>query len=142
MSPAETLFYFDPKRDDPRPAESTPQVVAPLPAPVPQGTGPGGTGGPVGMGRDGIDGMEAPPEELRAGRRGDWEPEFRLRRQMGKLLMEQYDAVKQLLRENEKEVHDLARALAERGELEASDVQRILNGKLPGRTNGAAPLPP
>jgi hypothetical protein len=90
----------------------------------------------------GIDGAEAPPEELRSGRRGDWEPEFRLRRQMGKLLMEQYDSVKRLLRENEKEVHDLARALAERGELEAADVRRILNGKLPSRAPQAAPEPP
>ena len=138
MSPAETLFYFDPDRDDPLPAESTPQPVAPVPAPVAGGAGPGGPGGPGGIWRDGA---EAPPEELRTGRRGEWEPEFRLRRQMGKLLMEQYEAVKRLLRDNEQEVHDLARALAERGELEAADVRRILNGKLQPRTRDTAPLP-
>ncbi len=142
MSPAETLFYFDPDRDDPLPAESTPQPVGPMPAPVPQGAGPDGAGGSGGTNGTVRDDAEAPPEELRTGRRGEWEPEFRLRRQMGKLLMEQYDAVKQLLRENEKEVHDLARALAERGELEAADVRRILNGKLPPRTGEAAPFPP
>jgi ATP-dependent Zn protease len=140
MSPAETLFYFDPERDDPLPSESTPQPVGAIPAPVPQGAGPDGPGGSGGLG--GIDGAEAPPEELRSRRRGDWEPEFRLRRQMGKLLMEQYDSVKRLLRENEKEVHDLARALAERGELEAADVRRILNGKLPSRAPQAALEPP
>jgi hypothetical protein len=42
--------------------------------------------------------------------------------------------VKRLLQEYEDEVHKLARALAEKGELEAQDVARILNGKLPART--------
>jgi ATP-dependent Zn protease len=67
----------------------------------------------------------------------------RTRREVDSLLREQYDAVKILLRENEVEVHRLARALAEKGELEADDVRRILNGKLPPRSldSAQAPLP-
>jgi ATP-dependent Zn protease len=139
LSPAETLFYVDPDRDDPLPAESHGQPVGPILAPVPQGAGPDGPGGVKNLG---LDGMEAPPEERRTGGSGEREPEFRLRRQMGRLLMEQYEAVKQLLRANEKEVHDLARALAERGELEAADVRRILNGKMPTHRRDATLLPP
>ncbi|HEV2125828.1 MAG TPA: hypothetical protein VGW38_23985, partial [Chloroflexota bacterium] len=51
-------------------------------------------------------------------------------------------SVKALLRENEAEVHQLARALAEKGELGADDVRRILNGKLPPRSLDALPTPP
>ena len=47
-----------------------------------------------------------------------------------------------LLLDNEAEVHRLARALAEKGELEAEDVRRILNGKLPPRSPDALLLPP
>jgi len=57
----------------------------------------------------------------------------RTRREVDTLLREQYDAVKKLLSENDAEVHQLARALAEKGELVADDVRRILNGKLPPR---------
>ncbi len=58
----------------------------------------------------------------------------RMRREVETILREQYDSVKALLRESEAEVHQLARALAEKGELSADDVRRILNGKLPTRT--------
>ncbi len=61
---------------------------------------------------------------------------------MDALLRDQYEAVKTLLRENESEVHRLARALAEKGELEAEDVRRILNGKLPPRSPDALLAPP
>lgn len=66
----------------------------------------------------------------------------RLRGEVDGLLREQYEAVKRLLTENEAEVHRLARALAEKGELEADDVRRILNGKLPPRTTDAVLAPP
>jgi cell division protease FtsH len=66
----------------------------------------------------------------------------RLRNEVDGLLHEQYDAVKALLLENESEVHRLARALAEKGELEADDVRRILNGKLPPRAPDAVRAPP
>jgi hypothetical protein len=61
----------------------------------------------------------------------------RVRREVDKLLHDQYDAVKKLLRDTEAEVHQLARALAEKGELSADDVRRILNGKVPARTPDA-----
>jgi hypothetical protein len=68
----------------------------------------------------------------------------RTRREVDGLLREQYEAVKALLLENQVEVNRLARALAEKGELEAEDVRRLLNGKLPPRTTDAvmAPEPP
>jgi cell division protease FtsH len=68
----------------------------------------------------------------------------RTRREVDGLLREQYEAVKALLLENQVEVNRLARALAEKGELEAEDVRRLLNGKLPPRTTDAimSPEPP
>lgn len=69
-------------------------------------------------------------------------PEIGLMREAHALLQEQYEAVKLLLRENDAEVHQLARALAEKGELGADDVRRILNGKLPSRTSDAILAPP
>ncbi|HVG95831.1 MAG TPA: AAA family ATPase [Chloroflexota bacterium] len=68
----------------------------------------------------------------------------RTRREVDGLLREQYDSVKALLLENQVEVNRLARALAEKGELEAEDVRRLLNGKLPPRTMDAvmSPEPP
>ena len=68
----------------------------------------------------------------------------RTRREVDGLLREQYDSVKALLLENQVEVNRLARALAEKGELEAEDVRRLLNGKLPPRTMEAiiSPEPP
>ncbi|MBI3970279.1 MAG: AAA family ATPase [Chloroflexi bacterium] len=71
-----------------------------------------------------------------------WGPNQRLQREADELLREQYEAVKRLLKENEHEVHELARALAEKGELTVDDVRRILNGKLPQRTLDAAPAAP
>jgi ATP-dependent Zn protease len=61
----------------------------------------------------------------------------RVRREVDRLLHDQYDSVKKLLRDTEAEVHQLARALAEKGELSADDVRRILNGKVPARTPDA-----
>jgi ATP-dependent Zn protease len=65
----------------------------------------------------------------------------RLLSEAHQLLRDQYEQVKRLLRENEAEVHQLARALAERGELSVDDVRRILNGKLPPRTYDTLPTP-
>lgn len=65
----------------------------------------------------------------------------RMRREADSVLRTQYEVVKRVLRDNEAEVHQLARALAEKGELSADDVRRILNGKLPPRTFDALPNP-
>jgi len=69
-------------------------------------------------------------------------PESKMMQESHRILREQYHAVKALLLDNEAEVHQLARALAEKGELEAGDVRRILNGKLPTRTLDSLAPPP
>jgi ATP-dependent Zn protease len=104
-------------------------------------------------GTNGADGVVGAPDgetpvdgEARSETRGDlrwpsWQGE-RMRHEVDALLREQYERVKALLHEHESEVHRLARALAEKGELEADDVRRILNGKLPPRiVDGLAALP-
>ena len=60
-------------------------------------------------------------------------PDPQVKREARELLQQQFDTVKQLLKDHENEVHNLARALAEKGELTADEVRRILNGKLPPR---------
>ena len=70
-------------------------------------------------------------------RRSSAGSDARVRREVDQLLREQYDVVKALLRDCEVEVHRLARALAEKGELSSADVRRILNGKLTPRIASA-----
>ncbi len=100
-------------------------------------TGVGGTLDENAVGGNDVEPVEDRREAHRPSRQSE-----RLRQQVDSLLREQYDAVKRLLMENETEVHRLARALAEKGELEADDVRRILNGKLPPRTADAVLAPP
>jgi ATP-dependent metalloprotease FtsH len=88
------------------------------------------------------DGEERQEAEIIPLRREFQMPNERVKREADELLRVQYEAVKFLLRQNEREIHSLARALAERGELEAQDVRRILNGKLPPRTFDSAPAAP
>jgi ATP-dependent Zn protease len=137
MSTSEKMFEFDPtygtEQRGSQPivmAGATPGLpVPPSPEPGPEpGPGPGGAGQQPGMLAPVVVDQEAAPAE--SGGRFD----NQLRRELGKLLYEQYREVKQLLSENEEEVHQLARALAEKGELGADDLRRILNGKLPKRS--------
>jgi ATP-dependent Zn protease len=74
-------------------------------------------------------GEEAASKGPRA-RRSAAGSDTRVRLEVDQLLREQYEVVKALLQDCEVEVHRLARALAEKGELSSADVQRILNGKL------------
>jgi hypothetical protein len=74
-------------------------------------------------------GEEAATKGPRA-RRSAAGSDTRVRLEVDQLLREQYEVVKALLQDCEVEVHRLARALAEKGELSSADVQRILNGKL------------
>jgi cell division protease FtsH len=134
MNPSDALFVYDPEEDNGRWRGN--------------GNGNGrsvanGTNGAPGDGAS-VDG-EAVQAEIHSPRsEGRW-PSFqaeRLRNEVDALLRDQYEVVKTLLRENESEVHRLARALAEKGELEAEDVRRILNGKLPPRSPDALLAPP
>lgn len=125
LNPADSLFIYE--SDDEAPSLN-------------------GHAGQVGPDAAATDGKEAksPEQEESEGERfiESRAPRAKLLRQADNLLREQYEAVKRLLRENEAEVHQLARALAERGELSADDVRRILNGKLPARTTNPALPPP
>lgn len=140
MNPAERMFEFDPEPET-APRAAQPVVVGgSLPSPVdvtepdPDGRLPQPPAQPVVVTPDGEDSARGNGEGYR--------PDMRLRREMGQLLFGQYQEVKQLLRDNEEEIHQLARALAEKGELSADDVRRILNGKLPKRTRDAIPAFP
>jgi len=129
MNPADSLFVYDPEWDGAamrrrRGAEPAAQL------PTPNGAMP----------------VMAPSEDgAESGESDELSVPFldrRLRRQADELLRQQYEAAKRLLKENEAEVHLLARALAEKGELSAEDVRRILNGKLPPRTLDGMPAAP
>ena len=147
MNPAEKMFEFDPTLDGdrrgPQPvlvASQAPALPVPSPEPGPEpepGPGPGGPPMP-GMLPVVLDEENAEDAPKQNGARQDGH----LRREMGKLLYEQYQEVKDLLRDNQEEIHQLARALAEKGELSADDMRRILNGKLPKRTADAVPAFP
>jgi cell division protease FtsH len=121
MNPGDALFVYEPEPDGARR----------------DGRHNGRYGTPPGAAQEDDEApeREAPPVELLI-------PNVRLRREVEELLREQYEAVKRLLKENEAEVHQLARALAEKGELEAEDVRRILNGKIPARSQDAVLPPP
>jgi hypothetical protein len=142
MNPAEKMFEFDPDLDStgrtPQPVVvATPMLQAPeveLGGPEP---GPGGPPQPQPGLMPVV--LDQDSEESGPKRGGDSRPDLRLRREMGQLLYDQYREVKELLRQNEEEIHQLARALAEKGELSADDMRRILNGKLPRRTADAIP---
>jgi ATP-dependent Zn protease len=128
MNPADALFVYDPGEDGRLNGNGKAHA-----------NGAAGDGASVDGEATGAADADARRPELR------W-PSFqseRLRNEVDGVLREQYEAVKALLRENESEVHRLARALAEKGELEADDVRRILNGKLPPRSpDGLLPSPP
>ncbi len=131
MNPSDSLFVYDPEWDGAatRRRRGTEPSAPPFPA-------PNGAVAALPPSEDGMEGGES----------DDLPVSFldrRLRRQADELLRQQYEAVKSLLKANEAEVHLLARALAEKGELGAEDVRRILNGKLPPRTlDGVPPAPP
>ncbi|HEU5318089.1 MAG TPA: AAA family ATPase [Chloroflexota bacterium] len=122
MNPADTLFIYEPEQDSQNGHLQIPQVQPPG-APIPGVPNP-----PQAMG---VVEVELPSE------RREPPMDDRVRREVDKLLRDQYEAVKKLLRDTETEVHQLARALAEKGELSADDVRRILNGKVPPRTPDA-----
>ena len=107
MNPSDSLFVYEPEtaQDDEK-TESTEN------------------GSPS---ADGATSQQRPKRALAGG-------DARIRREVDALLREQYEATKALLRQCEPEMHILARALAEKGELSSADVRRILNGKLTSRT--------
>jgi len=128
MNPADSLFVYEPEDDGARWSANGKSYD----------DGASGATGPHGTHDDAAGDGATVRQEMR----GSSMQSERLRSQVDGLLREQYDAVKVLLRENEVEVHRLARALAEKGQLEADDVRRILNGKLPPRALDATPPPP
>ena len=109
MNPSDALFVHEP--------EATPEDERP-------------TATTSGDGHASGDDAAAPAPRVRRSSAGS---DARVRREVDQLLHEQYDVVKALLRDCEAEVHRLARALAEKGELSSADVRRILNGKLTSR---------
>jgi cell division protease FtsH len=119
MNPADTLFIYEPETDGRNGHLQIPQTQ-PAGVPIP--------GVPTAQAL-GVVEVELPAEQ-RTPPMND-----RVRREVENLLHEQYDAVKKLLGDNEAEVHQLARALAQKGELSAEDVRRILNGKVPPRVS-------
>jgi cell division protease FtsH len=143
MNPGDALFVPDPEPDSGRSG-----AVAMLPAPTVAGAAGGGTPGGDGDGDGGSPTPPVPagpmgqmPVVIDAGERPRSRLDERSRREVESLLREQYESVKRLLQDNEAEVHQLARALAEKGELAADDVRRILNGKLPKRTRDGRASP-
>jgi cell division protease FtsH len=126
MNPADVLFVYDPELEEA--ANGKAQV-----------SGNNANGAVDGEAHEG--GRHA-GDGRQVWRWPTWQSE-RLRQQTDALLHEQYESVKRLLKEHEPEVHRLARALAERGELEAEDVRRILNGNVPppaSQTGAAEPI--
>ena len=117
MNPSDALFVHEP---DAAPEDERPVVAA----------------------SDNPDGVDEPQSRASRPRRSSTGTDARVRREVDQLLHEQYDVVKSLLRECEAEVHRLARALAEKGELSSADVRRILNGKLTARIPATAPYLP
>jgi cell division protease FtsH len=123
MNPGDVLFVYEPEHEPGRNGNTRSNGHA---GPPTDGAEESATNGPH-------NGRES---------RGERGVDSRVKREVDALLHDQYEAVKRLLQANQPEVHQLARALAEKGELSADDVSRILNGKLPTRTVDALPNPP
>ena len=130
MNPGDALFVPETEYESSRSGS-----VTTLSTPIPMQDGGGETPEPPEPAPPGPMGMMGQMPVVSEGedRRERPRMDDRTRREVDTLLREQYDAVKKLLSENDAEVHQLARALAEKGELVADDVRRILNGKLPPR---------